>query len=120
MFEFLKTVLQVSYKIKDIEAKPSPVAGSVHTGLAEVEFEAYDDGRANIELELKRTNVPAGTVVEFVCENVYLGEIRIKGDRNKQRIAYAPGETLPQLEAGQTVELIIDGQVCFSGVFYND
>ena len=120
MFDFLKTIIKINSKIKDIEAKLSPVPGCIFDGVGEVEFEAFEDGCGNIELELERTNVPAGTVVEVVCENVYVGEIHVVGARNKQRIAYPSAETLPQLEAGQTVEMIIDGQVCFAGVFLND
>lgn len=120
MFDFLKTIIKVNRKIKDIEANLGPVPGCSYEGVGEVEFEVREDGCANIELELKRTNVTAGTVVEVVCGNEYVGEIHVVGDRNKQRIAFAPGEQLPQLEVGQTVEMIIDGQLCFSGVFHND
>ena len=120
MFDFLKSIVKVNRKIKDIEAKLYPMADCAYVGQGEIEFEAREDGCANIEMELERTNVPVGTVVEVVCGNVYLGEIHIVSHHNKNRVAFAPGETLPQLEVGQTVEMIIDGKPCFTGIFYND
>lgn len=120
MFDFLKSIVKVNRKIKDIQAKLFPVAGCVYAGCGEIEFEAREDGYANVEIELKKTNVPVGTVVEVICGDVYLGEIQIAGNWNKKRIGFGPDETLPQLEAGQIAEMIIDGKSCFTGIFHND
>ena len=118
MFEFLKTLVNI--QIKDIEADVFPTPECIFGGKGEVEFELFQNGNASIEFEVKRTTIPDGTVVEVLGGGNYIGELVVQGGRAKQCLKFEEGQSQPQLEIGDTAEMIIHGQVCYVGTFCQD
>ena len=119
MFEFLKTI--IDYEIKDIEAKLSPTPGCLYGGIGEVELEVYSSGKANLECKIKHSGIPDGTEVNVVINGYIVDTLTMHGGRaQNHRTFSADAPTSLQAEVGNTVEMEINGQICYRGTFYRD
>ena len=91
------------------------------TPSAEVEFREEADGSRRFEVKLEGVNLPAGSVLSVLVDNVVAGTIRLEGDgEGELRLRTDDGQTVPPMNL-RTRVVIADasGATVLAGSFSN-
>ena len=118
MFSFLKSI--ISYQVIDLEAKLMPTPDCSFGGKGEVELEVFSSGNARMEIDIKHTVIPDGTPVDFVYNGSTFATVTPFRGYARERFSFGEQQVYPEFAEGDTVEMRIAGQTCYTGTFYRD
>lgn len=93
----------------------APANGSNPHG--EAEYEVYDSGQHELEIEAEDVNAANGTVLTFVIDGNSLGQAQIFERRARLKLKTEDGQTVPMVNAGSTVQVKNGAAVILNGVF---
>ncbi|MGI9519128.1 MAG: hypothetical protein ACR2NP_18900, partial [Pirellulaceae bacterium] len=111
VLNFLKSLVNV--QTLDLEAKLFPAPSCAWGGKGEVELEAFHNGNARMEVEIKHSGIPDGTSVELVSNGSVIATVTPIGGFIKERYEFSELEPHPEFAEGDLVEMRIGGQVCY-------
>jgi hypothetical protein len=98
------------------------LAGAAIDGLlpkGHAKFRSRADGRRNLNVEVEKVNLPAGTVLNVLVDNVDVGQITLNSTlENELELETEHGDIVPDIKAMSTV--VVEnklGKTILSGVF---
>jgi hypothetical protein len=84
----------------------------------EAEFELYQSGNRELEVEIEDVNLPAGTSLTAVIDGNTVGQIVLEADRRgRLKLKTELGQAVPNVNAGSTVQVRNGNTILVSGVF---
>jgi hypothetical protein len=86
----------------------------------EVEYEVFEDGEKKLEVKLFGVKVPQGALVALATNSGTVCEIALQGGRGYARLTSQEGDPIPNLEAGNELEIYYQGRVILSGKLRQD
>jgi hypothetical protein len=100
----------------------SRLAGAAINGLrpkGHAKFEVRADGRRKFNVEVERVNLPAGTVLNVLVDNVKVGEVTLNAMlENELELDTRKGSTVPTVTMLSTVVVTdVNGATILSGTF---
>jgi len=91
------------------------VGGVLPNGFAQYQLR---DNRRELEIEVNRINLPAGTLLGVTVDNAAVGQLFIENDgRGRLRLRTDNGQFVPNVVSGSTIVLRNGGAAILSGVF---
>ena len=118
MFRFLAKFFNA--KVLDLEADLFPVDDPNHGGKGEVEISKWNDGSAEIEISLKHSELPNGTILEVYCKDKKLTSLTTKFGSDKKHLTAEFITHLGEIKEGDSAEFRQRGQILYQGVFRAD
>lgn len=90
--------------------------GSVNPHGA-AEYQLYQDGNREIEVEIEDVNLPAGTALDAVVDGNSIGQVILEADqRGRLKLRTEDGQTVPVTNDGSTVEVKNGAAILVAGV----
>ena len=111
---------QVRVVLEDYEARLKPPLGSSVEGLGKAERERYKDGEEEFELKLHQLGLPNGSTVEVFLRDASIGSANVTDGRGVFRITSKTGSRVPEVSAGDVIEVHLQGAVILRGTFHRD
>ncbi|MEJ7849412.1 MAG: FG-GAP-like repeat-containing protein [Pyrinomonadaceae bacterium] len=82
------------------------------------EYELYENGGRELEVEIEDVNIAAGTVLTAFVDGNSVGQIILESDqRGRLKLRTADGQSVPVTNDGSTVQVRNGGTVLVAGVF---
>jgi hypothetical protein len=96
----------------------APVNGVVPAGFAQYELHS---SRIELDVRVKQINLPRGTVLNVVIDNVTVGQIVLNnnGGVGRLRLRSDKGEAVPNVVNGSTIRIVSGNTTILSGTFSN-
>lgn len=109
-------------KLAEYEASlyPVPRRWLFNFPKGEVEYEAFDDGEKQLEAKVFGLKVPDGEAVSLATSHGTVCQIEVQRGRGHIRLSSNNGDPLPEIEAGDEVEIYYQGRLILSGSFRGD
>jgi hypothetical protein len=108
----------------ELEAKLAPVPGSesitAGTTYAKAEWKVYGDGTRRCKLTVSRLDLPDGAVIELGVDGRQIDIIAVQGRRARFERESERGEIVPDVSAGQMLQVSYAGEVLLAGAFYEE
>ena len=105
---------------EQFEARPTPPAGRSGDARCKIERTRFGDGVQELEVKAKGLDLPDGERVELVVDGEVLLEIEVERGRAKVEFDTDSGRHVPEVSAGQTVQIRHGGETLLEGDFYLD
>ncbi len=83
----------------------------------EAEFEVYQNGNKELEIEAEDLNLANGTSLSFYLEGVLLGQAIVQSQEAEFKLKTENGDNVPNVNDGDFVEVKNGGTLLLSGVF---
>lgn len=111
-----------SREVSDFEARLRPIAGAPASARAagKAEREEWDDGSAEFEAHVRGLDLPDGTEIEFVVDDVTLGRAVTTGGRARLEYDSRDGDDVPPVADGQRLVIRHAGTDLLEGAFRPD
>ena len=90
------------------------INGAVANGYAEYELHS---SRRELEVRVRQINLPAGTSLSVMVDNVLVGQLVVSDSEARLRLRTDNGQTVPVVIAGSTIVIKNAGATVLSGVF---
>ena len=107
--------VHIGRKTADLEARLSPVGGSM--GRGELEFSAWADGSRQLEVELRDV---AGHDADVYVNGSRVVSVPVSNGRCDEFFDTRQGDALPAFSVGAAVEIRQSGETILSGAFQHD
>jgi hypothetical protein len=109
-------------KLAEYEADlyPVPRRWLFNFPKGEVEYEAFDDGEKQLEVKVFGLKVADGEGVSLATGQGTVCEIVVQRGRGHARLSNRNGDALPEVAAGDEVEIYHLGKLILSGSFRSD
>lgn len=104
--------------VEDYDVKLSPVGAA--GGSGKVERKLYQEGDSKLTVKFKGIDVPDGGQIGVVVAGSVDAKIIATAGKGKLSIESKSGDYVPQVQAGDKVELQYDGETILSGNFVPD
>ena len=88
--------------------------------MGELERTSYEDGEEKLEIKIRGIDAPSGTAVEVVIDGAKVAELALDQGRVKQILSSNNKDAVPEVKAGQQVEIRLLGKAVLAGVFKRD
>ena len=106
---------------------PSPNGGDLFAGLTGptingilpngfAQFEIHSS-RLELEIRVRQVNLPAGTQLQVVVDNISVGSMVLSGGEGRLRLRTDRGETVPAVVVGSTIAIKNNGANIMTGTF---
>jgi len=83
----------------------------------ETEYEVYDSGQRELEIEAEDVNAANGTVLSFFVDGNSVGQASILDERAKLKLKTELGQVVPTVNGGSTVQVRNGATMILNGVF---
>ena len=88
--------------------------------MGELERTSYQDGEGRLKISVRGVDAPDGATVAIVVNDKAIAELSLEKGRTKRVLSSNDGDAIPDVEAGQEVEIRLLGNVVLTGVFKLD
>lgn len=105
---------------EEFEARLSPPPGRGADGRGKIERKRFGDGVEELEVKVRKLDVPDGATLEMVVEGRVLLEMEARGGRSRVEFDTESDGEVPRVAAGESVRIHHDGQVLLEGTFQED
>ena len=105
----------------ELEAKlAGPAAGPSPRGSGKLERKRYRDGSERLKVSLRKLDVADDSVALVTCGGIEITRLPItRGRAGLDEESPGPG-VIPSLQAGQSVEVYVDGVLLLAGILFED
>ena len=109
-------------EVEDLEARlqPQPGVEAALRARGAAEREEWDDGEAEFEAFVSGLDLPDGSEVEFVVDEVVLGRVALERGRARLEFDSRSGDDVPPILAHQCIEVRHGATVLMAGQFRHD
>ena len=83
----------------------------------EAEYEVYDSGQRELEIEAEDVNAPNGTILSFFVDGNSVGQASLSDQRARLKLKTEFGQAVPIVNNGSTVQVRNGGTTILTGVF---
>lgn len=111
-------------EISDYEARLEPVAANI-SGFGEAELELKENlgtqqQKTDFEVSVRNLSVDDGTILEIIYQNERVGEFTVEKGRGRFTLSTLDGDTVPDIQPHQDIELYKSGFPVLKGTFIED
>lgn len=88
--------------------------GVLPNGFGQYEFHS---SRVELEVRVRQVNLPGGTMLNVLVNNVTAGQMFVSGGEARLRLRSDNGQTVPVVTAGSTITIVNGAATILSGTF---
>lgn len=111
--------MRIRNVLQEFEAKLEPVTGSPFSNArGKAEWKTYQGGTRQCKVSVSKVDLPDGTILELALENQRIANFTLQNGIARYKQESELGQIVPNVEAGQTLQVIYDGKIIVEGKFY--
>ncbi len=105
----------------EAELKPKQFTGSAgDSARGKGEWKVYGNGTRQCKVWVSGLNLTDGAVIQLAVSGQPITELLVRGRRGRHRRESERGESVPDVEAKQVLQVSYAGQTILEGEFYSE
>ena len=88
--------------------------------MGELERTSYEDGEERLKISFRGVEAPDGASVEVMIDGARVAEVSVERGRGRRILSSTEGAAVPEVKAGQQVEIHFQGRPVLARVFKPD